>query len=252
MKISDVVTDTAKLYRRLFARSFLAALLIFLPISLVGALPALGVTSRVGGVVVVLLSTVLTFVGTLLVQGALAHAVEDVHRDRSQAPIGSLYERTRGSLGSLVGGSILATLGIGLALLALAVPGLVLWTRWSLIVPVIVLERIGARDAFRRSRVLVRGHGWRVFWLLVILFGLTNVLRFVGGVAFAFLPPFPQALIGSLVVQAIVTPFQAHALTALYYRLREPDRPVVPERPRRWESIWDEERERARRRRDDP
>ena len=67
-----------------------------------------------------------------------------------------------------------------------------------------------------------------------------------------FLPPFPQALIGSLVVQAIVTPFQAHALTALYYRLREPDRPVVPERPRRWESIWDEERERARRRRDDP
>jgi len=37
---------------------------------------------------------------------------------------------------------------------------------------------------------------------------------------------------------AITTPYAAHALSVVYYRLTDPDRPVLPEPPSRWQSIW--------------
>ena len=57
---------------------------------------------------------------------------------------------------------------IGLVLLV--VPGLFLITIWAVIAPVIVLERAGVFESFGRSRHLVKGNGWQVFGVLVILF----------------------------------------------------------------------------------
>jgi hypothetical protein len=45
---------------------------------------------------------------------------------------------------------------------------LFLATRWSMIMPVILLEDVGARRAFRRSQQLVRGHTIRMFAVLLV------------------------------------------------------------------------------------
>ncbi len=37
----------------------------------------------------------------------------------------------------------------------------------------------------------------------------------------------------------LTVPYAAHAVTVLYYRLTEPERPVVLEPGKRWHSIWD-------------
>ena len=63
------------------------------------------------------------------------------------------------------------------------------------------------------------------------------------GSVFAALPNFFAAWIGGTVAGAIAVPFQAHVLTVLYYRLTDPERPILPDEAERssWKSLWDEE-----------
>jgi len=50
----------------------------------------------------------------------------------------------------------------------------------------------------------------------------------------------------------LTTPYAAHALNAAYYRLAEPDVPVLPEgADARWESVWQAERRLHESRRED-
>jgi hypothetical protein len=41
----------------------------------------------------------------------------------------------------------------------------------------------------------------------------------------------------------LTAPFGAHALTAAYYVLVEPGRPVILDAGHRWQSVWDEQSE---------
>ena len=106
-------------------------------------------------------------VGGLLVQGALVAVVRDLHEGRKPPSLGQLYDRTSGRLGTLVGASLLYGVGVAAGLFLLIVPGLIAAARWALIVPLVVIEGRGARDAFRRSNELVRGQTGRVLGLVV-------------------------------------------------------------------------------------
>jgi hypothetical protein len=43
---------------------------------------------------------------------------------------------------------------------------------------------------------------------------------------------------GLLVLSARAVPFQAHALSVLYYRLVDPQRPAIDPQVRTWPSVW--------------
>ena len=110
----------------------------------------------------------LSLVGGLLVQGALVGAVNDLYSNRPAAPTRALYDRTRERLGTLLGASLVYGFGVVLGIVLLIVPGLIAIARWSLIVPLIVIERRGWREAFSRSNQLVTGRTGRVLVLVVI------------------------------------------------------------------------------------
>jgi hypothetical protein len=158
--------------------------------------------------------------------------------------VGGLYRDTRPRLGALVLGSLLLILGVGgaflltgavavagrLGLPALALPLVavfVLFTRWSLIVPVIVLEDAPVLGAFRRSRQLVRGHGWTVFRVLFAVSALTAA----GGLVLRFgaLPGVLGVWVGAAIATGLTAPYMAHTLTVVYYRLTEPTTPLLAE-----------------------
>ena len=67
-------------------------------------------------------------------------------------------------------------LGIVAGLILLIVPGLIAIARWSLIVPLIVIERRGWREAFARSNHLVTGHTGHVLVLVLIANVITGVV----------------------------------------------------------------------------
>ena len=214
MSISGVLEDALQIYRRLFWRSVVVAGLVFVVVGLGEAF-----ASRKATQLVTLVSLLLSLVGGLLVQGALIGAVNDLHANLPAAPTRALYDRTRERLGTLLGASLLYGLGIVAGLILLIVPGLIAIARWSLIVPLIVIERRGWREAFSRSNQLVTGHTGRVLVLVVIANVITGVVSLGISTLFTFLPSFFATWIGSAVAGALTVPYQAMVLTILYYRL---------------------------------
>lgn len=215
MSIGEVLEEGWALYKRLFGRSVVVAGLIFLVVALADALASTRATYATAFV-----SLALALIGGLLVQGALVEVVRDIHEGRPPAPATEYYQRTRGRLGTLLGTAILYGVGVAIGFVLLVVPGLIAVARWSLIVPLVMIERLGWRPAFRRSNELVKGRTGRVLGLIVITNVLTAVATLVLRTAFSALPLFWSGWIGGTVAGALVVPFEAYVLTVLYYRLR--------------------------------
>jgi len=223
MSVGEVLGDAWRIYKRLIRRSIVVAGLIFAVVGLADAL-----ASRSNTPLTRLVALGLGLAGGLLVQGALVELVRDLREGREIRTIGTVYSSTRGRLGTLLGASILYGIGVVIGLFLLLVPGLIAAARWSLIVPLVMIEGLGWREAFARSSALVKGQTGRV--LVVNL--LSNILSAIASVAlagiFIRLPPFFSAWIGGAIAGAFVVPYGAHVLTVLYYKLTEPGRPVLP------------------------
>jgi hypothetical protein len=124
-------------------------------------------------------------------------------------------------LGPLIVAGILAGIGIGIGLLLLIVPGLFLLTIWAVLAPVIVIERKDAMSSFGRSRELVRGNGWQVFGVIVVLF----ILQFVvTAVIQALANSISDTVVGfslaDLIVRLLVAPLSALAAAVLFFELK--------------------------------
>jgi hypothetical protein len=167
----------------------------------------------------VLLATFASLVGLFWVQGALVEAVQDVRDGRADLSLGDTFRRVQPRLPAIAGASFLAGIGIAIGFLLLIVPGLILMTFWSVIVPVIVLERTGALKSFERSQQLVRGNGWNVFGLMVLIFLVLLVVGIGLGVILIPFPEGAQSFLSNLISGTITAPFIALAWTLLYHRL---------------------------------
>jgi hypothetical protein len=168
-----------------------------------------------------LVAFVVTLLGYFLVQGALVKAVSDIRDGRADLSIAETLRAAWERIGPLATASSLAVVLIFLGLLLLIVPGLILMTWWVVIVPAVILENAGAREALGRSRELVRGWGWNVFGVIVV-----TVLVLIGVSIGLDLVLFPladwlQGLVSQILVGTLTAPFAALAWTLLYYRLRD-------------------------------
>ena len=77
-----------------------------------------------------------------------------------------------------IGVALLATFGAAFGLLLLIVPGVILFLRWSVAVPVLVQERLGVFGAMARSSDLTKGSRWALFWLWIILIAAAYAIQF--------------------------------------------------------------------------
>jgi energy-converting hydrogenase Eha subunit A len=211
LALGDVLRDTTALYRNLFGRTVLTGAVVFAVVCLV---------ETYAGWPVIFLS----LVGTALVQGALVETVANERERRAQGSIADLYRSASKRIGTLVGVSLLTGIGVGVGLFLLVVPGLVLFTRWSLAVPAVMIEGRSPVDAMRRSTQLVKGHGWQVFAIFVTV----SVAAGLASLALELLLVHVLGLWAALTVaSALTTPFAAHALNVVYYRIVDPGRPVL-------------------------
>lgn len=236
--ISEVLGGAWEVYERIWRRSVVVAGLVFAVVSLADAFAARRNTSATAFV-----SIILSLVGGLLVQGALVEVVRDLHEGREPGTVGTYYARTRDRLGTLLGASILYGVGVVIGFVLLIIPGLIAVARWALIVPLVVIERLGVGEAFSRSSRLVKGRTGAVLVLVIVANLITGISALAIRIAFGFLPDFAAVWVGGTIASAIAVPYEAHVLTVLYYRLTEPERPVLPDKQPRetWRSIWDEE-----------
>lgn len=142
------------------------------------------------------------------------------------APLGDTIAQGFRSLFRVLGTGMLVGLLCGLASLLLIVPALILMVRWYVAVPVAVIEGKSGTAAMARSKELVQGYGWQVFWLflLVVLANVAFVLlvgAIVVGASGDTVEKATNSLWFSLPIQIVTNTFGSALMAVLYFRLRQ-------------------------------
>lgn len=155
----------------------------------------------------------------VLYQGMVVEVVEGVETGRAGHSVGGLLRSVEPVLLPLMGVSVLFALGVAVGFVLLVIPGLILLAIWSVVAPVTVLERPGVFAAFGRSRELVRGNGWNVFAVILLVGLAVIVVSLAAGLVAASLGSVGGALI-QWAVTAALAPVSALAASVLYFALR--------------------------------
>jgi hypothetical protein len=165
-----------------------------------------------------LLAELVGLVATWLFTGMVVELVADVQDGRRDATPGQLLRAVVPVLGPLVLIAVVAGVLILIGLVLIIVPGLILLTIWSVAVPVVVIEKPPGFGALGRSRALVRGNGWQVFGVIVVLYFLVLIVSLIleaaGNSAGTGL-----GIVVAVVVGVLTAPLPALAQSVLYFEL---------------------------------
>jgi hypothetical protein len=234
--------------RQLYGRKFLVLVPIgLMALPIVGAITLLGQTIGNGssghGSFWLTVADLLEFIGRPVASAVVAAAVIVFVRSLVTSGHGGFVESWRGvgrRFWRVVGGQILATLGVTLLLITIiGIPwGIWKYFGWQFVQQQILFEDKPLRAAFRDSSELVRGHWWRTvrvagfFWLVSIVAG--PVLGFA--LIFLNFSLLWINLLGSLVF-ALIIPYVTVGHTLLYFDLQE-RAATEPVKPKRSWRVW--------------
>ena len=171
-----------------FARNFLPFLIITLVINLpyiavqtwldaaIADAAASGESTRMAGA-----NIAIFFVQTVtfgLVQAALTYGtVQELRGQR--ASLGDCFRLGLANAGNIVGGALRYGLLLGLATLLLIVPGIILYLRWWVFMPAMVVEKLPPSESFERSKMLTAGRRWALLGLSAAVF-VVEIGVFIG------------------------------------------------------------------------
>jgi hypothetical protein len=225
----ELIDHAFSIYRRHFAM-FLA--IFALPHLVVFAFQCwgLGITTPGRTFFLTMETILLSLVVSAASQAATVIAVSQVHLDRPASVMDS-FSRVKGEIVGVIGLSLAVGLLVGLACIALIVPGILLAMRWSLAVPVKVLEGTDVGGAMSRSSQLTRGSRGRIFviWAMffVVSLGLSFLLRWpieiaagvksIGALQRAAVGYRVAHLVTMFISQCLVGPLATIAFSLLYY-----------------------------------
>lgn len=166
-----------------------------------------------------LLSLLIILVATVVFTGMVVELVADVQDGRRDASAAQLLRAVTPVIGRLIAVGVVAAIGIGIGFVLLIVPGLILITVWSVVAPVVVLERPPGLRALARSRELVRGSAWQVFVVVLVL----DILVVVASSALQLAAASAGSALGivvRVVLGVLTAPLSALAAAVLYFELR--------------------------------
>ncbi len=184
-------------------------------------------TTAVFNVVAGLLSIVVVAAS----QAATVVAVSNVYLDRPAGVMDS-FSKVKHQIGGVIWLSAKVGFLVGLACMALIVPGILLAVRWSLAVPAKVLEDKSSGEAMSRSSELTLGNRGRVFviWFLFVILsiGVSMLLQWpiqiaAGGATgltalqHAAVGWRVGSLVATFISQCLVGPLATIAFSLVYY-----------------------------------
>jgi hypothetical protein len=176
--VGRVISETFAIYGRHFGVLIGSAVVIFGIIGIINAF-----LYDEGGLIFNLIIQFLNLLGSTIFAGMVVKVVQ-AERQGTVTSVGEMFESVAGVLVSLIGNGILKGIAVTIGLILLVIPGIFLATIWAVTAPAIVVERVGAIDAFSRSWELIRNHFWPVLGAYIlgflIVFGISLVCGAIG------------------------------------------------------------------------
>lgn len=169
-----------------------------------------------------LASPILTLTDFILIISLISalhiHAVREI-RDGSEPRLPRIARHGLEVLPAVSVALVICYLGITVGFVALVIPGVLLWCRWSVVAPVAALEKQSWRDALRRSAELADGHYRHILGLLAVVqigsFGLTFGL----GLVFGHTDTTVASFLAGTAVEILTSSFTALTTALLFYDL---------------------------------
>ncbi len=178
-----------------------------------------GVLNEEGGALLQFLAWILQLVATAIYTGFVVKLVQDVRDGRRDLTVGELISAASPAIGSLIVFGILSSIGIGIGFILLIIPGLFLMTIWSVGAPAIVAEGRGPIEAFGRSYELVKGNGWTVLGVIVVIWLIMLAAAIIAGLIGAAIGGIVGAAIVAIIVLALFMPISALVASTLFFDL---------------------------------
>ena len=221
--LTGVLREAWATYKAYAAHFLLIAFVLYVIAAIIGALLTFA-AGNIGAAV----GSVINLFFMFLLQAALVKAVQDVRDGRVDLDLRGTLSAALPYVLPVAAASILAAIGIFIGFVLIIVPGLILLTFWSLIVPCIVLGGASPLESFRQSWRTVRGFAWHVFGTYVLVFLIYIVIQIVLSLIFSVLPGSGRSFIADVVSGTLFTPFIAIVVTLIYYRLTAAHAGQVP------------------------
>ncbi len=209
IKPGEIIGSALQIYREQASVLLPAAIVIFAIV----AVARLIFTGGAAGLVSLVALVIATFY-----QGMVVELVRDVQDGRRDSSAGQLFRGVAPVVLPLIGLSILLGIGVTIGFILIIVPGLYLITIWAVAAPSLVVERRGVFAAFGRSRELVRGHGWQVFGVILVVIGLSIVVGIIVAVLASGLGTVGIAIV-QWILDILLAPFTGLIGAVLYFSL---------------------------------
>jgi hypothetical protein len=161
---------------------------------------------------------ILSIVTGTFFNGMVVELVRDVQDGRRDSSVAELFKSVAPVVLPLIAVSFIAGIGILIGFILLIVPGLFLMTIWSVVAPVTVIERPGVFEAFGRSRELVRGYGWQVFGVIIVVILIVIVVAIIVGIITSGMGSGGRAAV-QWVLNVLTAPLSALLVSVLYFGL---------------------------------
>jgi hypothetical protein len=239
--IGEMLDAAISLYRARFRRVFLTSLLVVVPIEalivllLISAEPTTRVSVDQSGTFQVTTQSqnaqlgagfgaiLLFIVGSLTVAALVARSLADAYVGIDAQP-----EPERRRPLTVIGLLVILTVLIGIGLVVCLIPGLLLFTAWSVAIPALILEGGSAFHALKRSQRLVSSRYLATMGLVATAWLLSSMLNYAISLGANLLvlhgTSRTSALLAqgtaSAIVLSVTEPVLAAALVACYFDLR--------------------------------
>lgn len=167
-----------------------------------------------------LLGLIISWILTLVLQGAISYGVFRVLRNEDIG-FGNALGRGFASIGTLLPLSVIVGICIGIGYILLVIPGIIISCILAVVVPVCVVERRGVSECMSRSAELTKGNRLKIFGLFlivgVVIWVINNLIVPAIGAA---VPSSIVIIIISIILVTIPQAYQNVMTAIIYYDLR--------------------------------
>ena len=222
-RVGRVLNRTSSVLSRNFLPFFIVTAIANLPGALLMKVSTESATTSPDAVFqnlgLIFLALILTVVLNVICQAVVLYGAFQDMRGRPVNLVESLQVGLRRFF-PIIGLAFLMYLCIGFAALLLIFPAFILLTMWFVATPVCVVETLGPIRSMRRSSQLTKGHRWKIFGLMVVLFMVSGIASQTISLALTTMGGAMFGVIGEVLWNGIWGAFYAIAVVVTYHDLR--------------------------------